>query len=106
VALVPHATPCRRAGWPAALTSAVEAALAHKHPCPPRGIAWADWARVLEALRTDPARPVADLRFLGPAVEEHQVLVTLDEVLTRAPLRREFIELRTAYIATQDGYRS
>jgi hypothetical protein len=32
VPLVPHATPCRRAGCPAALTLAVEAALAHQHP--------------------------------------------------------------------------
>jgi hypothetical protein len=105
MSLVPHATPCRRAGWPAALTSAVEAALAHDHPCPPRGITWADWARILEARRSEPERPVADLRFLGPEVEAHQVLVTLDEVLTRAPMRREFIELRTAYIVTRDGYR-
>lgn len=105
LSLVPHARPCRRAGWPAALTSAVEAALAHEHPCPPQGITWADWARVLEARRTHPARAAADLRFLGPAMDEHQVLVALDEVLTRAPMRREFIELRTAYIATQDGYR-
>jgi hypothetical protein len=102
--LVPHATPRRRAGWPAALTLAVEAALAHEHPCPPRGIAWADWARVLEARRADAARAV-DLRHLGPEVEERQVLVSLDEVLTRAPTRREFIELRTAHVATRAGYR-
>jgi hypothetical protein len=38
-------------------------------------------------------------------VEEHQVLVTIDEVLTRAPTRREFIELRTAHVATRGGYR-
>jgi hypothetical protein len=105
VSLVPYATPCRRAGWPAALTSAVEAALAHEHPCPPQGITWADWARVLTARRTDLSRTAADLRFLGPAVEEHQVMVTMDEVLTRAPMRREFIELRTAYVATHVGYR-
>jgi hypothetical protein len=105
VSLLPHATPCRRAGWPAALSRAAEAALAHAHPCPPRGISWADWARVLEARRTDPARTATDLRFLGPAVDEHQVLVAMAEVLTRAPMRRAFIELRTAYIATPDGYR-
>jgi hypothetical protein len=29
----------------------------------------------------------------------------MDELLTRAPVRREFIEIRTAYVATQDGYR-
>jgi hypothetical protein len=105
MSLVPHATPRRRAGWPAALSMAVEAALAHEHPCPPHGIAWADWARVLEARRSDPVRTAADLRFLGPEVEEHQVLVAMDEVLTRASMRREFIELRTAYLATHDGYR-
>jgi hypothetical protein len=105
VPLVPHATPCWRAGWPAALTLAVAAALAHEQPCPPRGIAWADWARVLEARRAHPAWPAADLRYLGPEVEEHQVLVTIDEVLTRAPARREFIELRTAHVATRGGYR-
>jgi hypothetical protein len=38
-------------------------------------------------------------------VEEHQVLVTIDEVLTRAPTRREFIELRTAHVATRECYR-
>jgi hypothetical protein len=105
VPLVPHASPRRRAGWPAALSAAVEAALARERPCPPRGITWADWVRVLEARRIAPARTAADLRHLGPAVEAHQVLVTMDEVLTRAPERREFIEVRTAYVATPDGYR-
>jgi hypothetical protein len=83
----------------------VEAALTREQPCPPRGIAWADWAGVLEARRTDPARTAADLRFLGPAVAEQQVLVTIDEVLTRALTRREFIEVRTAHIATREGSR-
>ena len=105
VSLVPHATTRRRAGWPAALTGAVEAALQHDQPCPPPGITWADWVRVLEARRRDPARSAADLRSLGPEVEERQVLVTMDEVLTRAPARQAFIELRTAYVATRDGYR-
>jgi hypothetical protein len=103
--LVPHATPRRRAGWPAALTLAVEAALAHERPCPPRGIASADWARVLQARRADAAQTAADLRHLGPEVEERQVLVSIDEVLTRAPTRREFIELRTAHVSAREGYR-
>jgi hypothetical protein len=38
-------------------------------------------------------------------VAAHHVLLTRDAVLTRAPGRREFIALRTAYIATQNGYR-
>ena len=60
---------------------------------------------MLEARRTDPTLAAADLRYLGPAVEERQVLVTLDEILTRAPMRREYIELRTAYVVTRAGYR-
>jgi hypothetical protein len=72
---------------------------------PPLGIVWADWAWVLDVRRSGPGRTAADLRFLGPDVEARQVLVAMDEVLTQAPMRREFIELRTAYLATQDGYR-
>jgi hypothetical protein len=105
VRLIPHSTPRRRAGWPAALTMAVEAALAHDHPCPPRGVSWADWAHVLDARRADAARPAADLRHLGPTLEEGQVLVMMDEVLARAQARRTFIEIRTARIATPAGYR-
>jgi hypothetical protein len=73
-------------------------------PACPLGLASADWVRVLEAFRVDPARTAADRRFLGPEVEGHQVLVTIHEVLTRAPARREFIELRTAHVATRNGY--
>ncbi len=38
-------------------------------------------------------------------MEEHQFLAAIDEVLIRAPEQREFIELRTAYVATREGYR-
>jgi hypothetical protein len=85
VPLVSHATPRRRAGWPAALSSAVEAALAHERPCPPRGIAWADWAWVLDVRRSDPGRTAADLRFLGPAVEARQVWLSWTKY-SRRPL--------------------
>jgi hypothetical protein len=105
VRFVPHSAPHRRAGWPAALTLAVEAALAHDHPCPPRGVSWADWAHVLGARRADAAWPAADLRHLGPELEEGQALAMIDEVLTRAQMRRTFIEIRTARIATSAGYR-
>ncbi|MDB5077317.1 MAG: hypothetical protein JWO42_3496, partial [Chloroflexi bacterium] len=84
VPLVPYSTPKRRAGWPAVLSNAVEAALARENTCPPRSIAWADWARVIEARRSDPARSATDLRHLVPDVAEHQLLVTIDEVLACA----------------------
>jgi len=49
--VVPHTEPRRQAGWPAALTAAVEAALHAAQPRPPDGVAWADWERVLAARR-------------------------------------------------------
>ncbi len=103
--LVPHSAPRRRAGWPPALLVAVEAALAQLQPCPPRGVAWSDWVRVLDARRADPTRPAGVLARLGPEVEEGQILVGIDEVLTRAQRHHTFIAVRTARIATTAGYR-
>jgi hypothetical protein len=105
VRLVPHRESRRRPGWPPALMTAVEVALTRLHPCPPRGVAWSDWARVLAARRADPARSVATLATLGPELEDGQVLVGMDEVFTRAPEQHTFIEVRTARIATPVGYR-
>ena len=48
---------------------------------------------------------VNQLRLLGPQIGPDQVLVTTDEVLTRAPERRRFNELRTARILTSAGTR-
>jgi hypothetical protein len=105
VRLVPHGTPRRRAGWPPALAAAVEATLAQRQPCPPRGVAWSDWVRVLAVRRADPMRPAILLSRLGPEVEEKQVLVGIDEVFTHAQEQHTFIELRTARLATTVGYR-
>ena len=49
--LVPHDHRRRRAGWPPELNAAVDAALAAEHVCPPEGVSWADWERVLAARR-------------------------------------------------------
>jgi hypothetical protein len=46
-----------------------------------------------------------DLRHLGPALEADQVLVTVDEVLTRKPTPHRFWELRTARVVSAQGYR-
>jgi len=103
--LVPHGQSRRRAGWPAALNAAVDAALASEQICPPDRVSWADWERVLAARRAEAASPIEDLRHLGPELEADQVLLTVDEVLTRRPEPGRFLELRTARIATATGYR-
>ncbi len=103
--LVPHEQPRRRAGWPAELNAAVDAALAREQPCPPDGVSWADWERVLAARRAGVTCLVEALRHLGPEVEPNQVLLTVDEVLTRKPTAGHFLELRTARIMTEHGSR-
>jgi hypothetical protein len=103
--VVPHGQPRRRAGWPAELNAAVDAALAAVQAYPPAGVSWADWDRVLAARRAEATREVEALRHLGPELEPDQVLVTVDEVLTRKPEPHRFWELRTAHVVTPDGYR-
>ncbi len=103
--IVPHGQPRRRVGWPAALNAAVDRALAHEQACPPEGVSWADWERVLAARRAEVTCPVEDLRHLGPEVEPNQVLLTVDEVLTRTPVAGHFLELRTARLMSEQGYR-
>jgi len=88
--VVPHQQPRRRAGWPAALNVAVNTALAAEQVRPPDGGWWADWERVLVARRADATRTVDDLRHLGPELEANQVLLTVDEVLTRKPEPHRF----------------
>ncbi len=103
--LVPHAQPRRRAGWPAELNAAVDVALASEQVRPPDGISWADWERVLAARHAEATRPVEEVRHLGPELEAEQVLLTIDEVLTRKPEAGHFLELRTARIMTEHGSR-
>ena len=103
--LVPHEQPRRRAGWPNELNAAVDAALASEQVWPPTGVSWADWERVLAARRAEPTLPLEELRHLGPELEPNQVLLTVDEVLTRRPEAGHFLELRTARIMTERGSR-
>lgn len=103
--LVPAQQPRRRAGWPAALNAAVDAALIVGATRPPPGVTVADWERVLTVRRAEHERSVAELRRLGPQVAPDQVLATTDEVLTRKPARRRFNELRTARVMTTAGSR-
>ncbi len=104
--LVPAEEPRRKAAWPKELTGAVEAALQEEQPTPPEGVLPADWERVLTARREEKeALDVAALRRLGPKVGEGQLVMGADEVLVRAPEKRQFHELRTARVATAEGYR-
>ena len=105
VQLVPQDQPRRRAGWPKELNAAVDAALANGPIRPPDGVARADWERVLAARRAVACQTVEHLRHLGPQLETDQVLLTIDEVLTRRQEGDRFVELRTARIATAAGYR-
>jgi hypothetical protein len=97
--------PRRRAGWPQALSEAVDTALIAGASRPPEGVTTADWERVVCARREDARRSVADLRHLGPELGPDEVLTTVDEVLTRKPQKRCFWELRTARVVTREGTR-
>jgi hypothetical protein len=57
------------------------------------------------ARRAEATSPIEDLRQLGPELEPNQVLLTVDEVLTRRPEAGHFLELRTARIMTERGSR-
>ena len=103
--VVPPGQPRRRAGWPAELNAAVDAALACEQVRPPEAVSWADWERVLAARRAEASCPIEELRHLGPDLEPNQVLVTVDEVLTRKPEVGHFLELRTARLVTERGSR-
>jgi hypothetical protein len=111
-ALVPSEPPRRPAAWPALLNQAVAAALATADPQPPAGVTPADWERVLahrraetQASPPDPEAEVEALARLGPELAAGQVLVSADEVLVRQPEQGRFGELRTARVATPQGYR-
>src|SRR4051794_5516099 len=95
LALVPLDQPRRRAGWPAALNAAVDAALAREQVRPPDGVSWADWDRVLAARRADAARPVEELRCLGPAGGPHEGALAGGEGGTRQPAPRHLPESGT-----------
>jgi len=102
---VPVEQPRRRPGWPEELGTAVAAALAQGQARPPEGVSRMDWERVLAARAEDAETPLATLRRLGPQVAPGQMLLVLDEVLTRAPEHGQFHELRTACLLTTETRR-
>ena len=64
-----------------------------------------DGERVRAARAEDASTPLATLRRLGPQVDPRQMLLVLDEVLTRAPEYGQSHELRTACLLTTDTRR-
>jgi len=103
--LVPPTQPRRRAGWPTELSTAVDVALAAGDARPPVGVRYADWDRVLTARRQEATLTREELRHLGSEVEHNQVLLTMDEVLTRQAQPHQFWTLRTARLTTARGTR-
>ncbi len=60
---------------------------------------------MVAARRAEADRPIEELRTLGPTLAADEVLLLVDEVLTRQPDRHHFWELRTAKLVTRAGYR-
>lgn len=102
--LVPAGEARRPAAWPKELNAAVEKMLETEEPQPPEGVRACDWERVLTARREERA-DVERLRRLGPQVQPGQIVVAADDVEVRRPEGRGKLSIRTARIATREGFR-
>lgn len=100
---VPVERPRRQAGWPIALSAAVEMALADGQRRSPDGVSPGDGDRIRAARATDPTASVETRRRRGPEVATGQMLLVLDEVLTRATEQGPFHELRMAACSRRTG---
>ncbi len=103
--LTPAKEPRRLAAWPNELNAVVETALSQPDPCPPEDVTKEDWERVLQTRRNEAALQAQDLRRLGPEVRSGQIIASTDDIEVRRPEKRRFLELRTAYVRTTQGYR-
>lgn len=102
---VPRHPSRQRRAWPIELNAAVEAALVAKQVRPPGRVSWADWARVRAVRQAEAQGTAAQLRHLGPELAANDVSLTVDEVLACQASPHHFWELRTARLATAEGYR-
>jgi hypothetical protein len=102
--LVPARQARRPAAWPEELTAAVEKALETEDPEPPEGVRVCDWERVL-ATRHEECADIARLRRLGPEVQPGQIVAATDDVEVRRPERKGKLYIRTARVATREGFR-
>jgi hypothetical protein len=92
------------AAWPKELNAAVEETLETEDPQPPEGIRACDWERVLTARREE-CSDIEQLRRLGPQVQPGQIVAATDDVEVRRPERKSKLYIRTARIATREGFR-
>jgi hypothetical protein len=95
----------RPATWPAELNQAVEAARSQAQPQAPEGVRAGDWERVLHLRQTDRQASAEQLRRLGPQVPPGEMIASTDDIQVRQPEHRRWLELRTAYVRTAQGYR-
>jgi hypothetical protein len=102
--LVPAHEVRRPAAWPEELSAAVEQALEAEDPQPPEGVRACDWERVLTA-RQEECADIAQLRRLGPEVQPGQIVAATDDVEVRRPERKRKLYIRTARVATREGFR-
>ena len=71
---------------------------------PPEGVKVCDWERVLAARREEQL-DLAQLRRLGPEVKPDQIVAATDDVLVKRPEKGRSLCIRTARVATCDGFR-
>jgi hypothetical protein len=102
--LVPHTHTRSPAAWPEELSQAVAMALERGDEHPPDGVRVCDWERVLNARRKEQLS-VSQLRRLGPEVTPDQVVAATDDVLVKTPEKGRTLSIRTARVATSEGYR-
>jgi hypothetical protein len=102
--LIPQSKRRYAAAWPEELTQAVALALERGEAKPPEGVKGCDWERVLAA-RAREQLSAAQLRKLGPEVKPEQVVASTDDVLVRRPEKARTLSIRTARVATADGFR-
>jgi hypothetical protein len=90
--------------WPEELSQAVAMALERGDENPPEGVKVCDWERVLAARREEQLS-LAQLRRLGPEVKPDQIVAATDDVLVKRPEKGRTLSIRTARVATADGFR-
>jgi len=71
-----------------------------------RGARINEIARMTDAFLTKLADAGTErLQRLGPTIQPGEIVASTDDVLVRRPEKRRWLELRTAYVRTADGYR-
>jgi len=102
--LIPSTKGRSASAWPEELSQAVAMALERGAQSPPEGVKVCDWERVLAARREEHLS-IPELRRLGPEVKPGQIVAATDDVLVKRPEKGRTLSIRTARIATAEGFR-